>query len=758
MQKYRSNILPLILLSLSLALCQPEPAIALREMGIDTPTVRTNLKRSLTAGLEEFQRMAVVETPAFVRPLLLNPAAKILLLGARASNDSGDENLDSNFTRLWAINLDSGRRNPIKRNLRKTLTDTSYHTKEIISGPSGERIYFFQRYAEVIGPTDRILAYVWRSGNEVVPPITLKPGEFAYDIAISRNEKILYALLFDQSSESWIIRMINLNNLNEHDLHLALRSGRYIDSNMPTQFIVSPDNATFYLTFSMEANKIHSYDSAGIHKQVFTANDKIADNYSLGGKRLAISPDGRTLYAVTRHGDLEVFDAVTTAKTAGPIRLAPPSHGPLSTIDLQVEPEGSPIVLSVGLGFADGGPWYHRVDQLEKPSGPQPFATTRLLPAPADPKAGLEENGNYQFLLRCKLPSITDREEARRFHLQLRTGTLQPKLAKHLNPKAFELLFNKPGSVSEYTFRYVALMEALYNVVFHGQGGYLEIFKTGDGALVARLIDRGPGIADPDELLSRSRLEHLTAADLGGGVVSSGFGFANIADGASHVTIESMGNQWDLSEGFTRTGSSEIWGGAVITLTFDRLGGLSAWQSPFRKSSEGLPPVLGHSAEALISSSLRDPEVSALLNQRGWAAISQNRYLVFPAKLESTPLGRLFLHSGLHKPQGLPSKVLVIPVRPKTVAGLNRFYVDRRVTNRDFILANLKILTPDEIIAAMPLIHPLPVVIGIPPWITLDDSDLQVMSTLSREVGPLFIWNIGRFTLDDGEVLLLIQA
>ncbi|MBI1952529.1 MAG: methyltransferase domain-containing protein [Candidatus Omnitrophica bacterium] len=317
-------------------------------------------------GLEEFKREMVVETPAFTRPLLLNPGAKVLLLGARRKDKSGGEDLGSNFTRLWAFSTrPGGKRIGVRRNLGRVLTDRSYLTKAVIPGPTGKRIYFYQVPENIFGPPERILAYDWSSGNQV-QAIQLERDLVTQDMAVGFDEKALYALLFDRSSLRWFIRSIGLKNgkVVKEDLTLVEGGKPEMDSGMPTQFIVSPDDSVFYVTFNSEPNSVHSLDAVtGERKLVFQASDQVVDRYVLGGKRLAVSPDGKTLFVATRHGDIEAFDTQSGRRSAR-LRLPPESHGPVAAIDLQVESSGSLTVLSVGLGFSPGASWYHRVDRL----------------------------------------------------------------------------------------------------------------------------------------------------------------------------------------------------------------------------------------------------------------------------------------------------------------------------------------------------------------------------------------------------------
>lgn len=161
--------------------------------------------------------------------------------------------------------------------------------------------------------------------------------------------------------------------------------------------------------------------------------------------------------------------------------------------------------------------------------------------------------------------------------------------------------------------------------------------------------------------------------------------------------------------------------------------------------------------EELQPGRLLRPEVRAQIVTRGWAELGESRFLVSEAILADPP-GRIFLHSGLEEPAGLPASGRVVPMAARSVPELLLFFREREVGGGDLIVANLGIVTRRELAAAMPLVSPPPGFLGLPPRLRLHAHELLMLGLLSRRVGPLFLLDVRRVTAETGETLLLIQA
>lgn len=154
---------------------------------------------------------------------------------------------------------------------------------------------------------------------------------------------------------------------------------------------------------------------------------------------------------------------------------------------------------------------------------------------------------------------------------------------------------------------------------------------------------------------------------------------------------------------------------------------------------------------------LLTPEVESQLAVQGFAGLDQGRILLDPAKLTLAPT-RVFLHSGLEEPRGLENMAAVIPMKAGSTVEALRFFKERGVNGRDVIFANLGILSPTEIAASLPLVDPLPGVVGLPEGTQLTASEAIALAELSKRVGPIYIINISRIISRKGETLLLLQA
>jgi len=189
------------------------------------------------------------------------------------------------------------------------------------------------------------------------------------------------------------------------------------------------------------------------------------------------------------------------------------------------------------------------------------------------PTAGAEEGA--KLLLRREFPQASARR-ASEIYERFRKGALLPLLERNLNLEAQKLFFD-PASAR----REIAVLETLVNLMEHGQGGLMEIYRLRNASrpsLMFRFSDRSPdGMNDPNVLLQKSLEAH---AGIWRGESPSerrNYGFANIARLADTVTLESAGKKWVLVREnpgelrFEPAGVSAAVRGSVFTLIFENM-------------------------------------------------------------------------------------------------------------------------------------------------------------------------------------------
>ncbi len=267
---------------------------------------------------------------------------------------------------------------------------------------------------------------------------------------------------------------------------------------------------------------------------------------------------------------------------------------------------------------------------------PNPALALRTIQSGQNPKiveaitAGLEEAQQYEQILSVALPGVQSRKTAREFYRRWKDNVLRPAIKDQLVPKAFREFF-AAGTSYEHSGRYlVALMEAVFNAVLHGNGGQLKLFRSRDGALIVQVIDEGTGIENPNELLQASQRAHdlFQSATL----LDSGFGFKNMAHSSNRMFIDSKGKRWELEKrsqeewtirGFVMTRGSPISQGSVVTLVFDNLRQQSdnpygAWKKPFEgkiEQIESLPAGLEENSARNLRSAVKE-ELAGFFSKR----------------------------------------------------------------------------------------------------------------------------------------------
>ncbi len=156
----------------------------------------------------------------------------------------------------------------------------------------------------------------------------------------------------------------------------------------------------------------------------------------------------------------------------------------------------------------------------------------------------------------------------------------------------------------------LAVEEAAYNLMLYGNGGTIEVTRLQEpgkkySSLMIRLIDQGPGILDPNLLLTRSIDVHQSWLQVAYQAIHSGkppgFGFLHLAGEPSRTWIESRGSRWEKTSdetarplpfgpyqggrySFRRTGDSPTKEGTVVTLIYDWPAGARSsdpWKVPY---------------------------------------------------------------------------------------------------------------------------------------------------------------------------------
>ncbi len=151
------------------------------------------------------------------------------------------------------------------------------------------------------------------------------------------------------------------------------------------------------------------------------------------------------------------------------------------------------------------------------------------------------------------------------------------------------------------------------------------------------------------------------------------------------------------------------------------------------------------------------PEVQAGLKAAGWASLGEGRYVVNPARLQGS-IGRLTLHAGLEEPDGVPENAMV-RMEAGSASEMIAFYREHQLGRNDVVLVNMKLVTPTEVLASLPLSTPF-AVLGSTPQERLALGTLLFLAELSRNIGPILHADIRPFTAEDGRsyVLVDIQA
>lgn len=173
------------------------------------------------------------------------------------------------------------------------------------------------------------------------------------------------------------------------------------------------------------------------------------------------------------------------------------------------------------------------------------FALRRMEPVQSGAEEPLAEelqrNRLGETILEYAFPPVESPGEALALYDQFRTGALIPFFDRWLDPESRDRFF-RTGSGSPEK----GLQEAVLNLAEHGRGGLLEIHlraKEGETpVLQVRLIDEGPGIADPNVPLLRSMDAHSGIRSGEEGEDSyRGYGFKNIAVSADRIGIDCQG-------------------------------------------------------------------------------------------------------------------------------------------------------------------------------------------------------------------------
>ena len=158
-----------------------------------------------------------------------------------------------------------------------------------------------------------------------------------------------------------------------------------------------------------------------------------------------------------------------------------------------------------------------------------------------------------------------------------------------------------------------------------------------------------------------------------------------------------------------------------------------------------------------------DPAVQAGLEQQLFVPVPaskpNSRFVADASKLKlQSPPARIFLHTGLDAPVGLPPETPVVPMETEDLPETIIFYNEHApITGDDIAIVNIKILSPVKVWASMPLSEDPMGVIGSYRGREITMAEALFLAAVSKQVGPVLNWKTNWFTANDGRTYILVD-